>query len=386
MATCATYAFLPHYSDMSEIVNAQIEVGLISHKTYFSVAPDGFWLPRMGYTPGLEKALRSYGINYTILEAHGMLFADPIPRNGIFSPARCGDSLVVFARDLYSYTQVAGENGFVSNPVYRNQNRDIAFEESAENLACLFPSGEARVPSGFKYWAKDEKQALYNPLIAMEQVKKDAQEFFKEKQTRLAKAAELSSNGDAMLVCTYNANIFGGIWHEGIAWLEQVFRTADANAGSEKSVRVATCVPLLDNQFELQRIEPYPSGSTGAGYGEDLLDNSNAYLIRYVRKVCERMIDLAERFSDDHGLKARTLNLAAKEALLAQSSDWPHMLNKRIFPEYAEARFREFIIAFSTVFDSLGSNSISTEWLTTYEKKHPIFPKLNYRVFSKKKG
>ena len=381
MATCAANAFLPHYASLPEVINAQIEVGLTEHKNVFSVAPDGFWLPRMGYTPGVEKTLRAYGINYTILETHGMLFARPIPHNGIFSPARCRNSLVVFARDQYAFLQAAGNEGFMTNPVYRSQNRDAAFELSAQELSLLFLQGDERISSGYKYWAKRDEE-FYDHDAALAQAKNDAREFLEEKRTRLEQAAECAETQDVLLMCAYNADVFGGIWHEGVDWLEEIFRAAAEN----NSVQIAACLEFLDRPTSLQKIEPYPSADGGAGYGEDLLNNSNAHLFRYVHKACERMLDLAERFSNDRGLKVRTLNLAAKEALLAQSSDWLYMLNRRLFAEYANARIKEFILAFSTVFDSLGSNSISTEWLTTYEKKHPIFQSLNYRVFSRKKS
>jgi 1,4-alpha-glucan branching enzyme len=37
------------------------------------------------------------------------------------------------------------------------------------------------------------------------------------------------------------------------------------------------------------------------------------------------------------------------------------------------------------VYESLGSNFISTEWLTNTEKRHTLFSEINYRVFSKRK-
>jgi len=37
------------------------------------------------------------------------------------------------------------------------------------------------------------------------------------------------------------------------------------------------------------------------------------------------------------------------------------------------------------VYESLGSNFISTQWLTNTEKMHNLFAGINYRVFSKKK-
>ncbi|MBR1722854.1 MAG: DUF1957 domain-containing protein, partial [Treponema sp.] len=81
LATCGTYAFLPHYADMPEILNAQVEVGLYSHRHYFGKNPDGFYLPFMGYTSGIEKVLWSYGLKYTIVDIRSMLFSENVPRD-----------------------------------------------------------------------------------------------------------------------------------------------------------------------------------------------------------------------------------------------------------------------------------------------------------------
>ncbi|MBO6100683.1 MAG: DUF1957 domain-containing protein, partial [Spirochaetaceae bacterium] len=61
MATAATNCYLPMYVDLPQAVQAQVEVGLMSHRYYFDTAPEGFWLPYMGYTPGLESIIRPYG-------------------------------------------------------------------------------------------------------------------------------------------------------------------------------------------------------------------------------------------------------------------------------------------------------------------------------------
>ena len=106
--------------------------------------------------------------------------------------------------------------------------------------------------------------------------------------------------------------------------------------------------------------------------------------MRYVKKASERIIDLADRFPNDTGLKTRLLNLGAKELLMAQSTGLIKMLNDCENPEFAERRFKESINAFTVVFDSLGSNTVSTEWLTTLEMRDSIFPWMNYKVFAKK--
>ncbi len=376
MATAATYAFFPHYADIPEAIQAQIEMGLRIHKQYFGLAPEGFWLPYMAYVPGLEKIIRSYGFNYTILEKQGLLFAEPKPDCGIFAPVRCKNALAVFAREADDMDKA------VSSSVYRNQEKDIGFEAEESYLTENFREGAARVPTGYRYWNQNAAEATcYDTDAAYEQVKKDAESFIAAQTDKLNKAACLCPEKDVSVVCSFDASFFGGSWHEGIQWLEQVFRKIAA----QDDIELNTCSDLLDNQFQLQQITPFTSASGENGYGEGFLDSSNAWMLRYSRKATDRMIDLAARFSDDTGLKARSLNLAAKEVLLAQSGDWAAMIHDNMNPDYAEFRFKESISAFSTIYDSLGSNSISTEWLTRMEKEHQLFPNINYHVFSTKK-
>ena len=373
MATAATYSFLPHYVDMPEAVQAQIETGMQIHKSYFGLIPEGFWLPYMGYVPGLERIIRPYGFNYAIVDTHSLLFADPMPAAGIFSPVRCGNSLVLFGCDYEK------NEAFRNAGVYRNQEKDIGFDADEEYLDGILGDIGVRVKTGYRYFTNAGSE--YDMKVAMEQVNKDAESFVKEKTDKLERASSLMEGADASLVCSFDASCFGGSWYEGIEWLNQVLR----KVAESDDIELATCSELIDRQYSLPRISPFPGACVGAGYGECLLDNTNSWMIRYVRKACERMIDLAVRFSDDTGLKARSLNLASKELLLAMAGDWPKMLHDGDMPEYAEERFKESVSAFSTVYDSLGSNCISTEWLTKMEKKHPLFSEMNYHVFSRRK-
>ena len=169
-------------------------------------------------------------------------------------------------------------------------------------------------------------------------------------------------------------------WSEGIYFLEEAFNCAEAS-----DLKVTTCNQLLEKQFVLDKVVPYYSSCEGEGYGENLLSNKNCWMMRYIRKASERMVDLADRFPNDTGLKTRLLNMAAIELMIAQSSGLLKMIENEEFPEYASKRFKQSISAFTSVFDSLGSNTVSTEWLTTLEIKDNIFPWMNYRIFSKKK-
>ncbi len=396
LATSATYSYLPHYADLTEALNAQIETGLRSQRYFFGEMAEGFYLPHLGYSNGLDKVLRSYGVNYTIADARSFLFSNDKVENGIFSPLRTENSLVLFARDpdcpeeimADANNSLNGEDGYALKDIYRCERRDIGFDLNLEDLKPLVGKDDSRIPTGFKYWSNEGDEAFendqgpfYDQDAALEEAKKDARDFYAKKEEKLLKAEELLKGQDVNLLLTIPGELLGQKWHEGFTFFEEFMNLCHAS----NKINLALPKELLQNQFTLPKFTPYPCSAGGHGYGEDLLDDKNKWMFRYIRKATERMIDLTERFPAESGLKERLLNLAAKEVLLAQSSDWPLMLTKNQLPEYAEKMFTKNIISFTNVFSALASNTVSTEWLTKLEKEHALFPWINYKIFSRKK-
>ncbi len=386
LATTATACFLPLYADIPEAINAQIETGLVSYRRHFTAIPAGFWLPAMGYSKGLENILKSYGFQYTVLESHGLLFADPAPENGIFSPALCHNGFTVFGRDKRSYLEVADAvQGYCANPVYLDVDRDIGFDLDETVLSSLFDVSLGRRLSGYRYWSKktteQDESALYQIDKAHNQVCADAASFLDHHADLLDKAAAALDNVPVTVVCAFPAALFGQKWFEGVSWLENMFRLS--------ATRTDMTFSLFSQRMQVKqsasRIVPYYSSWHDSGYAEEVLNNANDWMYPFIRKATGRMIDLAERFPDDSGLKERALNMAARELLLAQSMDWFLLMNENDQGEYARKRFEDSIRAFTVVYESLGSNFISTQWLTNTEKLHNLFAGINYRVFSKKK-
>lgn len=384
LATCATDIFMPHYPDMPEVISAQIETGLHAFRSAFSQNPDGFWIPELGYTKGIEKIIRGYSYLYTIVDARSVLLSTTMPENGIFYPVRTDNSLVIFANDPELHDELFGSEGVVNDPVFRNINKDIGFDLPIKNLSAFFKEGDARYSTGFQYYNKmfnEDKKGIYDEKEAVEKARQYARDFIAKKAELLTKASKAVKKIDFVnLVCTFDADLLLKNWSEGIYFLKEAFNCAEAS-----DLKVTTCNQLLEKQFVLDKVVPYYSSCEGEGYGENLLSNKNCWMMRYIRKASERMVDLADRFPNDTGLKTRLLNMAAIELMIAQSSGLLKMIENEEFPEYASKRFKQSISAFTSVFDSLGSNTVSTEWLTTLEIKDNIFPWMNYRIFSKKK-
>ena len=384
LATCATDIFMPHYADLEEALSAQIEIGLQAYKRSFGEIPDGFFLPDFGYVPGIEKLIRAYGYSYTILHSRSILLTDNPPADGIFYPARTENGLIFYSADLSFEELVYGEECYGNACEYRNENRDIGFEYDLKKLSPVLEQNSARFFTGYKYWKKDfsnEPDLSYDPMQAAQRAAKDAQLFLENREVYLEKAASFAKNEDYVVsVCYIDDNKLSRQWSEYLIWLENVLRKAGALELDLSSLKA-----LLKKPYELEKFSPYYSAGAGDGYGENFLSSRNCWMMRYVRKATERMIDLAERFPSDTGLKTRLLNIGSVELIIAQSGGLAKMVDEDDFADYAERRFRLSVNAFTTVFDSLGSNTVSTEWLTTLESLDTLFPWINYKVFCKKK-
>jgi len=199
---------------------------------------------------------------------------------------------------------------------------------------------------------------------------------------RLEEAAKHMEEAPLSLYAN-NAGFFGNLWHEGFQFIETLFRLAHEH----KDLKfICPSEYIFKQDFsKIQVVSPEFSSSGVNGYAETWLDVSNDWIYRHLARSMERMTELAERFPDDTGLKERALNQAAREILLAQSSDWSSLLFRQDSTEYAADQVQNALRNFTTIYEALGSNYISTEWLTTLERKHNIFPNINYRVFRRKK-
>ncbi|MCL2128409.1 MAG: DUF1957 domain-containing protein [Treponema sp.] len=379
LAAPATHAFFPFLCSFPEAVQAQIEVALTFYRYTQGVCPQGFWLPELGWTNELSPLLRSYGFNYTIADSHGVLFGDPPPSRGTFFPVKTPQGLVVFARDFIACSEIAAMK---KNPLYRDNNHDAGYELPAERLGPFLANNGARCQTGYKYWNSAGAGSLYDHAGAQAAAEGDAKAFLENSCRRLESASQ-KMDEIPLSLCAFNADCFGRRWHEGTHFLETLFRLA-AESGD---IQFAAPSEYLD-RFKPSVFEvTLPEFSTWGenGYAEACLDSSNDWIYRHLIRAIDRMVELADRFTEDSGLKERALNQAAREILLAQASDWPVMLYRQECTDFARYKAESAMRNFTTIYEALGSNYISTEWLTGLERRHNIFPNINYRVFRRKR-
>jgi len=118
------------------------------------------------------------------------------------------------------------------------------------------------------------------------------------------------------------------------------------------------------------------------GYNEVWLEGSNDWIYRHLHTAAGRMAELARAYPNAEGLMRRALNQAARELLLAQSSDWAFIMKTGTMVSYAVRRTKEHVARFNRLYHDIRRGAIDDGWLRDIEYKDNIFPGIDYRVYA----
>ncbi|MHB8157911.1 MAG: 1,4-alpha-glucan branching protein domain-containing protein, partial [Desulfocucumaceae bacterium] len=119
------------------------------------------------------------------------------------------------------------------------------------------------------------------------------------------------------------------------------------------------------------------------GYNEVWLGKNNDWIYRHLHAASDRMVELAEQYYNAQGVQSRALNQAARELLLAQSSDWAFIMSTGTMTDYAIRRTKTHLDNFLRLYREIKENHIDEDWLSYIETKNNIFPEIDYRSYSK---
>jgi 1,4-alpha-glucan branching enzyme len=377
----ATHGFLPLMQARPEAVRAQIAVAAAHYRAVFGRDPVGIWLPECGYYPGVERFLAEERIRYFFVDTHGIRDARPRPRYGVYAPILSETGVAAFGRDPESSLQVwSADHGYPGDPIYRDFYRDIGHDlEHAYVGPYVQPTGQ-RKNTGFKYHritGKTDHKEPYDPGAAREKAAEHAGNFMfnRERQVEHLRAA---LGRPPVVVAPYDAELFGHWWFEGPEFLEFFIRKA---AYDQRVFKLATASDFLREVPEVQ-LSTTPFSSWGAGgYAEVWLNGTNDWIYRHLDQGAKRMIALARDFPEAQGLTQRALNQAARELLLAQSSDWAFIMKTGTMVDYAVLRTKEHLLRLFRLHDQLRSGAVDEPWLSTVEARDNLFPDLDYRVY-----
>lgn len=381
----ATHGYLPVIREPSAR-RAQIQIAVESYQRMFGRWPRGIWLPECGYAEGIDALLADAGLRYFFVDAHGLAHAKPQPPLGLHAPVFCKSGVAAFARDLESSKQVwSAQEGYPGDGLYRDFYRDIGFDLPLEQIGPYIHPDQIRVHTGYKYFrvtgpnVELAHKAPYDPAAARERAAVHAGNFMFNRERQIE---HLATHMDRrpLVISPYDAELFGHWWFEGPWFIDYLARKI---AYDQEVVRLTTCAEYLEENTVNAVAEPAPSSWGDGGYSSVWVDGSNDWIYRHVHRAEARMHELAHRWKEGADeLTRRALNQAARELLLAQSSDWAFIMKTGTTVRYACDRVKAHLARFRRLDRELSGGTIDTGWLNDLESRDNLFAELDYRVYA----
>ncbi|MFV1950464.1 MAG: glycoside hydrolase family 57 protein [Nitrospinota bacterium] len=383
LTSCATHGYLPLLGIHPSAVRTQIKIAVDHYKKTFGIKPAGMWLPECGFYPGIDEVLREAGIRYFFLDTHGISNGDPRPKYGVYAPVYCPSGVAAFGRDYESSKQVwSSKEGYPGDPDYREFYKDIGYELEYDYIRPYIHKDGFRINTGIKYYritGDTEDKQPYVPEWAREKAAIHADNFMLNREKQIEHLS-FHMNRRPIVVAPYDAELFGHWWFEGPQWIDFLMRKI---ASDQKTIELITPSEYLE-RYPVNQISMPSASSWGyKGYNEVWIEGSNDWVYRHLHIAQERMVELVTRFSDidNNKLYRRALNQAARELLLAQSSDWIFIMKTRTAVEYAHKRINTHLVRFTRLYNDIMNDSIALDWLKEVELRDNIFPDIDYSIY-----
>ena len=292
------------------------------------------------------------------------------------------DLPAAFGRDLESSKQVwSAEEGYPGDWEYRDFYRDIGFDLDEAYIRPYINGDGVRTFTGLKYHritGDTEAKAPYDPARAREKAAEHAGNFLFNRGKQVEYLSTLMDR-TPVIVSPYDAELFGHWWYEGPDWLDFLFRKMHYDQDVVKPINARE---YLERYPVCQVSTPSLSSWGHLGYSEVWLNGANDWVYPHLHKAADRMTHLANRHRGASGTLERALNQAARELLLAQSSDWAFIMKTGTHVSYAADRTVSHLGRFNRLHDEISGGRVDEGWLASVEARDNIFPEVDFRVYA----
>lgn len=373
LSSNATHGYMPLLLH-DRCARAQVRAGVATSRRHLGFAPRGAWLPECAYRggggwrppvvhgdvrerAGVEELFADEGIGYFFVDAH--LFAGA-RSEGIVRPegtARVGWDQVGWdgARRWRSVLEphlVSSHGGpgrlaaLARHPEVSEQvwSGEVGYPGDGRYLEFH----KRRHADGHRYWKVTgsrvdlgDKQA-WHPDDTRAAVREHARHFVAVVRSILTRA-QADGGRPGVVVAPFDAELFGHWWHEGVAWIGEVFRLLHV----DPEVSGSTVGAWLD-AHPPDKVVSLPEGSWGKGGDHQVWLNDES---RWIWEASYRAEDRFLAAVDGLGWRASepvrvALTAAARELLLLQASDWAFVIHTRGAVDYGYRRFCEHLARF----------------------------------------
>jgi 1,4-alpha-glucan branching enzyme len=374
ITSCATHGYMPLLGT-DESCQAQVKLGVESHRRRFGRSPRGIWLPECAYRPayewmppvaeegietrtafprkGVEEYLRENGIEYFFVDSHMIRGGQPLGTYAMQFPqlaelfARSSEfftpppeyrseyehymlpnGIVCMARDPQTTVKVwSGDTGYPGDEYYLEFHKQL-------------------YPGRLRYWRISQNKAdlgqkqPYDPWMAYERIDGHADDMLRTLKGTLAHYRG-TANRAGTVVAMYDTELFGHWWWEGPEFLYEMGRRIH----HDPDIESVSGGDLLDEEPARHMIT-LPEGSWGeGGYHYVWLNEDNHWTWRDLYPAERRLRKLVRAISSAPAREI--LEQAARELLLAEASDWQFLISTRSARDYAEVRFADHIARFN---------------------------------------
>ncbi len=343
LTSAATHGFLP-LLEQDSAVYSQIHVGIETYKKYFNRPPKGFWFPECAYRyrewshrerfqrKGLDEWLAEEGIQYFFVEDIGITRAEFVTkRAGETQPTtyrgyKLESGVCVFGRNQATGQQVwSPAKGYPGDPQYQEFHQKDS-------------------QTGLHYWrvTGTPEKAIYDPQKAAERVRAHADHFASLLASELSSKATSVTDQGPIIVAPYDWELFGHWWHEGVDWIDAVYRKLFSDY--QEKVSCATLSEYIEaNQESFSTIRMKPSTWGLNGDFTVWQNKEHGWIWPYVNASCrdfEQILgELAKKGYMIDDRSKRILQQMGRELLLMEGSDWPFLLYTKQAKEYSNQRF-----------------------------------------------
>ena len=380
ITSAATHAFLPLMLT-EEGMRAQIRTAVELHEAHFGRKPRGIWLPECGYAPEIDRLLKECGLTFFFTDAHGVANAEPQPVFGTMAPVISPHGVAAFPRDTESSKQVwSSQEGYPGDYDYREYYRDIGFDLDFDTIRDYIHPDGIRINTGLKYYritGNGEHKELYNPDWAKQKAEQHAGHFLFNREHQIRYYSERMGR-KPIVVAPYDAELFGHWWYEGPMWLDALFRKINQDQEHVKSITPSEYLALYSDYQQCR----LPMSSWGrGGFADVWLRGENDWIYPALHRSESRMVELANCFRSPSQVERRALNQAARELMLAQSSDWAFIMDNKTMVDYAVKRTKHHVNRFDRLYDMLMAGRVEEAWLATLEKVDNLFPDVDFQHY-----
>ena len=174
---------------------------------------------------------------------------------------------------------------------------------------------------------------------------------------------------EPLLVAPFDAELFGHWWFEGPSFLAELFRQA-----SEQGVAFTRLRDVLNQAGQLQLCDPCPSSWGQGGFHNYWLNDTNAWIVPEWERASAAMVDRCSR-GVGRELDLNLLQQAARELLLAQSSDWSFILRAGTTTGLARDRVKRHLGRFWMLMQAIETGEpLPENWLEDVQQDDRLFP------------